>query len=274
MRPRVLVLAVLLAGCASGGDAGVPTAPAVSTSPPPTDFPATLSPRPVVLIGDLLQVVDGLRGEDTVDGLRGPLDFTGRHPVTPARAPVDLPDGARVDLALIGSSDALRTMSHPTGTAPPATTPPATAPKLVGVEFGAAEFPTDRGPWTLPAWRFTTSAGTVLAWPAVEPDVFWKPGEVRPAVSVEQASAADQEVAVSMPAAPSPCPGDAPARNEPVVQETGGTVTVGVRTVGHVGDCARTLAVTNQPYRVPLAAPLGGRLLLDEHGGVIAVTKR
>ncbi|CCH34570.1 hypothetical protein ABZ816_40950 [Actinosynnema sp. NPDC047251] len=256
MRLRVLALAVLLTGCASGGNTAAP----LSTTP--DDFPATTAPRPIVLIGDLLQVVDGLRGDDKVDS---GLNFTAQHPPTPQPAPVALPDGTRPTLPLIGSSDALNRM--------PRRTAPTTTSTLVSVEFGTAEFPTDRGPWTLPAWRFTSEAGSVLAWPALEPGAFWKPGEVRPAISTDQATATDRELTVSMPAAPAPCPGDAPARNEAVVQETAGTVTVGVRTIGEVGNCARTLAVTTQPYRVPLAAPLGNRLLVDEQGGVIVVTR-
>ncbi|MEV0681915.1 hypothetical protein AB0I60_35880 [Actinosynnema sp. NPDC050436] len=265
MRLRVLALVGLLAGCASGGDAGVQHAPDVGTT-----FPVARSPRPVVVIGDLVQVVGGLRGEDKVDVLAGRLDFTGQHADAPPAAPVTLPDGAQATLPLIGSADALSALTRPRTTTTPSTPPS----KLVAVEFGTAEFPTDRGPWTAPAWLFTTEAGSVLAWPAPEPGAFWRPGEVRPAVTTGEASTNDRELVVSMPSAPSPCPGDEPARNEAVVRESADTVTVGVRTVGHVGECARTLAVTTQPYRVRLADPLGGRLLVDQDGGVVAVTTR
>ncbi|WP_433264484.1 hypothetical protein ACQPZF_35210 [Actinosynnema sp. CS-041913] len=290
MRLRVLALAVLLTGCATANHSEGRQAP--SAAPPPADFPVSASPRPIVLIGPMLEVVDGFRdGDEKLGSASGAFEFAGLLPATPEPAAVTLPDGPTT-VTFIGPADALRAMAAqaggpkatPPGTTPLFTTGPDTAPpnptpappavKLVAAEFGAAEFPTDRGPWTLPAWRFTTEAGSVVAWPALPPAAFWKPGEVRPAIVSGPATGGGTELTVTMASPPYPCLGDEPARNEPVVAETDTAVTVTLRTIGEVGDCPRTLALMTEPYQVKLAKPLGNRLLVDDQGGVIAVTTR
>ncbi|MBB5955296.1 hypothetical protein FHS29_001877 [Saccharothrix tamanrassetensis] len=288
MRLRVLALAVLLTGCgtATHGD-GTPGGQVRPAAPPPADFPVAASPRPIVLVGPVLAVVDGFAsGDEKLGSHSGAFEFAGPHPATPEPARVTLPDGPAT-LPFIPVADALGAMARQAevpAAGPPSATPPTTTPgagtttapappvKLVAVEFGSAEFPTDRGRRALPAWRFTTEAGSVVAWPALRPDAFWKPGEVRPAIVAGPASGTGADLTVPMASAPDPCPGDAPARNEPVVAETRTAVAVSLRTIGTVGDCPRTLVLKTQPYQVKLAEPLGNRLLVDGDGGVIAVT--
>lgn len=266
---RLLVLAVaaVLTGCGANHDSASP-AP-LSTSPTPVDFPVTAKPRPVVLLGSRVEVVDGYRsGEEKLGAAEGGFEFVGTPPATPEPATVTLPDGP-ARLSFVSAADALQAIS-----APPRGKGQQNAPvRLVGAEFGTAEFTTDRGRWALPAWRFTTEAGSVVATPALAPDLFWRLGEVRPAVTTS-ATGAGTDLTVSMPKAPEPCPGDEPARNEPVVTESETSVTVTVRTIGEVGDCPRTLALVVQPYEVKLTEPLGNRLLVDGQGGVVAVTTR
>ncbi len=267
MRLSALALLLVLAGCATGRpDSGALVE--IPGSAPAVDFPVTASPRPIVVIGPILEVVDGFRNnEEKTGSLNGVYELAGPLPNTPEATPVTLPDGP-VTLPFIGVDEALRAMSEPkagAGTRP--------TMKLVSAEFGTADFHTDRGRWALPAWRFTTEAGSVVAWPALPRTAFWKPGEVRPAITSGPASGSD-ELTVTLPAPPAPCSGDAPARNEPVLHETDNVVSVGVRTIGTVGECPRTLALITQPYQVKLAKPLGNRLLVDEAGGVIVVTAR
>ncbi|RKT72760.1 hypothetical protein DFJ66_6084 [Saccharothrix variisporea] len=264
----MLALVGLLAGCgAHNGIGRGPTLPTEAAAP--VDFPVDAKPRPIVLIGPRVEVVDGYRSDgEKVGAMEGGFEFVGTPPATPEPAQVTLPDGP-AQVAFLPMADALQAVS-----APPRGKGQQNAPvRLVSAEFGTAEFSTDRGRLPLPAWRFTTEAGSVLATPALAPDLFWKLGEVRPAVTTN-ATGDGVDLTVSMPAAPTPCPGDEPARNEPVVTESATAVTVTVRTVGTVGDCPRTLALTLQPYPVKLASPLGNRLLVDGQGGVVAVTKR
>ncbi|MEJ2855585.1 MULTISPECIES: hypothetical protein [unclassified Saccharothrix] len=270
---RLLVLALaasLAAGCASSDTgSGTATGPVLPTEAAPVDFPVDAKPRPIVLLGSRVEVVDGYKsGEEKLGATEGGFEFVGTPPATPEAAPVELPDGTS-KLPFLPMSDALQAVS-----APPRGKGQQNAPvRLVSAEFGTAEFSTDRGRWPLPAWRFTTEAGSVLAMPALAPDWFWRLGEVQPAVTTN-ASGTGVDITVSMPKAPEPCPGDEPARNEPVVTESATSVTVTVRTIGTVGQCPRTLALTMQPYPVKLAKPLGNRLLVDGQGGVVAVTKQ
>ncbi|MEU7530341.1 hypothetical protein AB0A74_31755 [Saccharothrix sp. NPDC042600] len=266
---RLLVLAVtaVLAGCGATHDAASP-APLV-TGPAPVDFPVTAKPRPIVLLGSRVEVVDGYRsGEEKLGASEGGFEFVGTPPATPEPATVALPDGP-AQLSFVPAADVLQAVG-----APPRGKGRQNAPvRLVSAEFGTAEFTTDRGRWPLPAWRFTTEAGSVVATPALSPDLFWRLGEVQPAVTAN-AGGDGTDLTVSMPAPPEPCPGDEPARNEPVVTESETSVAVTVRTIGKVGDCPRTLALKLEPYPVKLAKPLGNRLLVDAQGGVVAVTTR
>ncbi|CCH34569.1 hypothetical protein ABZ816_40945 [Actinosynnema sp. NPDC047251] len=256
MRPLVLALAVLLAGCTAGEPAAV-TTPAGG---PPVDFPVDAAPRPVVLIGEALNAEDGLRDGDRLDAA---FEFAGQHPPTPAPAEVALPGRIPATMPMIGSADAVRAMSR--GTGDPV--------RLVSAEFGMSGYATDRGLRSLPAWRFTTEAGSVPAWPALEPGTFWKLGEVRPATVREPARVVGERLSVTTQAPPAACRGDSPARHVPVIRETDSTITVGLHPRGHVGDCRRNLAILTEVHEVTLKKPLGNRLLLDGDGGVIAATR-
>jgi len=272
----VLLGASLLVGCASRvshtlpGDPGHPGASAPTTSvwttsaiPPPTDFPVTAVPRPIVLFSPALVTVRWAGQEKEKVAVENGYRFTGVEPPAPGPASVVLPDGPAT-LPLIGVRDAVTAMSRGARGGEPV--------EVVSAELGTAAFATDRGPLELPAWRFGSSSGSVFAWPAVTPDAFWSRGEeVFPTHDARTSDGVRLEVELGAPE--TPCRGDEPSTKEPVVTEGETTVVIGVRTVGTVGECARNAMYRPQYYPVTLAEPLGARLLVfEEDNRIIPVT--
>lgn len=264
MRLRLLALGLLLVGCAGTPSAVLPVDPGTSTAP--VDFPVTAVPRPIVLIGPPWVQLEGVGSEEEkVAAGNGRFTFTGGEPAVPGLVPVELVDGPAT-LPLIGvreAVDAVNALSEDGPQGPPL--------ELVSAELGTAEFRTDRGGLELPAWRFRSSFGSVWAWPALAPEAFWELGRV--GFSTHHAATFDGvELVVQLPDPGPPCPGEEPAVSEPVVTEGAAFVMVGLRTTGGGGgNCARDASYRSKPYTVKLKEPLGARLLVDEHNGVIPV---
>jgi hypothetical protein len=269
MRLRLMTLLVLLTGCGANSAAAPPMA-TLATSPPvgAVDFPVTADPRPIVLLGSPLVVVSGYQSDkEKMSAAGGRFAFTGAPPATPEPGPVELPGGTAV-LPLVGVREAVTAMSEQ-GTGEDVL-------ELATAEFSTEVFRTDRGGLVLPAWRFTTAAGSVLAWPAVEPSAFWRFGEHQP--SIHSATTADgQALEVTLPAPPPPCEGEEPVVYEPVVTEGDVSVTIGLRTVSGGGagrGCVQNDMYRMETYPVRLERPLGARLLLDEQQAVMPVETR
>ncbi|WP_367135930.1 hypothetical protein [Saccharothrix sp. HUAS TT1] len=272
-----VVLGVLLAGCAQpiGPGAQVPPVwtttatpgePVRPATPDPEGFPVAAVPRPIVLIGPPLELVDPVGSEqEKVAAESGTYSFTGAEPPTPGPTSVPLPGGAAT-LPLIGVRDALAAMSAGGRGGEPL--------ELVDVELGTARFPTDRGGLELPAWRFRSGFGSVWAWPAVAPTAFWHLGGIPHAL--HRAVTSDGvELEVELPAPPLPCPGQEPITTEVVVVEGATSVKVGVRQPGPDGvGCARDAMYRSEKRTVTLKEPLGARLLVDEQNGVVPVEVR
>lgn len=274
LRPLVVVLGLVVAGCAGGGEPAAPPVsigsdlPAAAPAGPGVDFPVTAVPRPIVLTGPQRETVERAEGEKVKAeelGFAGEFRFTGVAPPSPGSAPVVLPDGPAT-LPLIGVADAVAAMSAEGRGGVPL--------DLVSVELGTASFHTDRGPVQLPAWRFRSVFGSVFAWPAITPEAFWKPGGV-PHSNRSATTSDGVELSVELGAPFEPCPGGKPVFKEPVAVESETSVRITVRiTGGPLGDCLHRLLPRSQSYPVKLAAPLGSRLLLDEDNGVIPVVTR
>lgn len=277
MRLRLLavVLGLLAAGCAARGESALPEpgplplpgAADQPAAPDPASFPVTADPRPIVLIGPpLTQVRNAGSEQEKIAAGSGRFTFGGVEPPAPGPVSVELPDGTAT-FPVIGVRDALTAMSANGRGGEPL--------EFASVELGTAEFHTDRGRRELPAWLFGTALGSAWAWPAITPDAFWRLGEVRHAL--DQAAFADGvQLEVQLPAPAPPCPGDEPTVIEPVVEEGATAVRIGVRTVGGggAGDCVRDAMYRSQTYTVTLREPLGARLLVDDNGGVFAVSTR
>jgi len=295
MRPAVtsraaaLLACLLVAGCgfeqpmASGVPFTASDQTATYPAPDPAaldawaSFPAGARPRPIIL-GELPKVPDaGFATGDAKEAvLAGRYLLATRLPADPsATARVTLPDGPAT-LSTITARQALDAMS----TAPAGSSGPTT--RITRVELGSASFSSDRGPLPLPAWLFTVDGATgPLAWPAIAKPAFW-PRQAGALVLYGGAHiAADGRTVKVVLSADSGigCPGDQKHRDEPVLLESASAVVVGVRSVPDgvvpgtpVADCAVAAVGRNAEYTVPLASPLGGRVLLGVLGvGVTSV---
>ncbi|NUT49708.1 MAG: hypothetical protein HOV94_20710 [Saccharothrix sp.] len=262
-----VVLGLVVAGCVSAYTGPGPVEPDQRVvGPDPADFPVTAVPRPIVLLGSPLLTVETPGSEQEKIALEvGRFAFRGAEPPAPGPTSVALADGPAT-LPLIGVRDAVTAMSAQGREGEPV--------ELVSAELGPTEFQTDRGLLPLPAWRFRTGFGSLLAWPAVAPEAFWRMGSV--AITTSRATTSDGvRLEVDLPAPPTPCSGEKPRPSETSVREEAGFVVVGVRAVDSWNtDCAHNSMYRSERHEVTLREPLGARLLVDEANGVIPVAKR
>jgi hypothetical protein len=257
MRYLGLVLLLVLAGCGGQVDDSQelpirqPHEPAAEWK----SFPVGQTPRPIVLIDELPTMAGFSTGDAKIAALS--RNYTLETPL-----PTDSGPGlVSAKLAYEGLTRNRR----------PDRSPPLSISK---VELGTAQFNTDRGRASLPAWLFHArdSLGPI-AWPADEPAKFWRLGEVRPAVTTNVAKMNGTKLTVMLPAPRPPCPGDAPVHNEPTVLDAATTVMIGVRTEGTpgTGNCVQDASLRMASYDITLPTPLGDRVLLGADGGVVAV---
>lgn len=276
-------------GQAVGGPGGaLPSGPDGSVLEAWRDFPAGRHPRPIVLMGSRIQDAGYTTGQAKMAAVAGAYHLVTRLPdPPPATVPVTLPDGT-VRLPTIDAAsalDLLRGRGGSSGVVRPKITPSAPL-AITDIEYGTASFLTDRGPRTLPAWLFHTAdeigPTAVLA---LAPEAVWPlDGAARPvpiALSLTHAtvSADGLTLTVTLAAAPEPCPGQPIVRYAGVAVESSTAVAVGLtgtvtgtRSPVPGRPCAQALVYRTAAYRIHLAAPLGGRVLLDSAGKIIPVT--
>ncbi|MBV9823790.1 MAG: hypothetical protein JO144_16290 [Actinobacteria bacterium] len=283
------VVAVLLTGCGSGlapgansgGTDGVGRAGPPSGGDPAAalakwrSFPVTANPRPLVLVGaPVLDPATGFRtGDAKLAYVSGAFEPAVALPSTPVTSGGYALVTARAALEKLRASAAKQPVAHPV--------------RIVAVSLGKASFGTDRGPRTLPAWRFTLDQAAdpveVLAvapkylWPAASaglPDrgatlgadgrtvtyrFFGTPAGPPPCGAEYAADVAEAGTAVVLSVrevAPSPRPGSAPAGSDTSAAQ-------GCTAIGAL----RTVTVT-------LSSPLGARVLLTSDGAPVAVVSR
>jgi hypothetical protein len=283
MRRRVLLVLLVtlaaMAGCGQGQGNGT-GAPGPTRAPDDafqahildawTQFPATAKPRPIVLIG--APVVDHgyATGEAKAAALTGGYKAPATLPELPApTAPVTLPDG-EFTLPLVDARSALGTLQarnvqpNPTGPQLP----------ITAVALGTATFRTDRGDLVLPAWLFTVKDGLApIAVVAVAPSAFWHfeqdryGGPPNPA----RVSADGRTVTVAVPQ-PTLCTGDVPTMQGVSIEWSTAVAVSAWAPVEPTGpqDCAAPAILRFMDVTVTLKAPLGGRVLVDSQGNVIA----
>lgn len=272
VRALVLLLAALCAACATV-TAGPPAPPAVGDvpgyGPDPAalatwaDFPAGARPRLLVLHPP----------PAGADWTARPGRFVLATPVPspPATLPVSLPEGTFA-MPTTTAEAALAAMSGTGSTFP------------VSAVLGTAVFGTDRANRVLPAWLVTVPwTADPLAWPALAPSTYRvASGGI---IQGAKVSADGRSLTVAMPAGPGDgCPGTPRVRAVPVALESPGSVAVGLRTVvdgtmpgtpdpgcGVCPGCATSASLQLAVYAVPLAAPLGGRVVLGPIGPGSAV---
>lgn len=292
----VLVVAVLLAGCGSGHPVAAPGGPSGSAADgraaPPSggdpaaalakwrSFPVSADPRPVVLVGGA--VIDPATGFRTGDGklayVSGAFEPAVALPSTPATSAGYALITARAALDRLRAAGGKQSVPHPV--------------RIVGVSLGQVSFDTDRGPRTLPAWRFTLDTATDPAWVlAVAPKYLWPVAAAGSPDRGATLSADGRTVTYRFygtPAGPPPC-GTGYAAD---VAESGTAVVLGVREVasdspgGSASGLASGVAPSGSAVQgctaigalravtATLGSALGARVLLTSDGTPVAVVGR
>jgi hypothetical protein len=286
-----LAAATALAACAQpilgGTDAALDQAAPVGAPDPSSieswrDFPVGRSPRPVVLMGSPL-LEEGYRTNDAkLAVILGRIELAAPLPVTPRTVEAELPDG-RHTVPVLPAAEAfarVRAVGDPKNA--PGENP--TPLRVTKVELATAPFYTDRGRVRLPAWLFHAPAALgPRAWPAIPPELLWRPGEIDHPTGAEGALAADGltlTLTLPMPDA-GPCPGEEARRYVPVLLEGDTAVAVGLRADAAVAstapgtpiaDCGARAMLRTRRFSVRLAAPLGNRVMVDVAGIPIPIT--
>ncbi|HEU4421579.1 MAG TPA: hypothetical protein VFR67_03450 [Pilimelia sp.] len=244
------------------------------------DFPATRRPRPIVLIGELLQEAGYVTGDAKLAVATGRVELAAPVPRIPSRMAVRLPGGT-FELPTTSAKAAFATVL---AAGDPANAPDVSpAPlRITRVALGTARYPTDRGVRTLPAWLFHARESLApLAVPALHPSAFWHPGEFYPGPMGEGDLTTDGRLlTITMPVPDPPAsPEETYVRYVPVVVESGTAVLI--RLHAELGSappvvadpgCGDEMVMRYADYTVRLAAPLGNRVAIDLDGQPLPVT--
>jgi hypothetical protein len=164
------LLATLLAAC-SGGVAGPASIGGSDALPPALQawatFPVDASPRPLVVVGGTTDGPRGVYGNGETKLAVACGDFA---------RPTQLPNGPATagGFHLISAGTAFATLQPKQRTGSCAT--PRTPLTLTDARLGEATYYTDRGPRTLPAWLFSfTGVEGPMAVLAIAPQDYWSP---------------------------------------------------------------------------------------------------
>jgi hypothetical protein len=261
-----MLAVALLAGCASGA----------ASAPSPGDgrmrqalrdwsaFPATATPRPLVLTGP--PVADPASGFPSGNAklayLEGAFSMPAALPSGPAAA---------AGFPLITAREATLVLRSVAAKGPPVTG----RLTVTSVRLGAAAFSTDRGVRQLPAWLFglagvrdpvgvlAVAAGRIFA-PRV------RPANGNPFVADARLGRDGRTLTVQFVGAPSGT-GPCSASYSATQATSGAAIAVAVKEHAHGGSVACAAVGYRRHVTVVLAAPLGGRVLVDAASGV-AVT--
>jgi hypothetical protein len=284
-----VAVAVTLAACGPGtaapGTGGV-DGPSVATDgvgqagPPtagrPADalakwqaFPVTADPRPLILTnGEVIQPATGfLTAEGKLAYGTGNVELATPAPAAPATS---------AGYSIISAKDALGRL-RATGANEPGTQPL----RIVAVSLVQAPFYTDRGPRTLPAWRFQLDqASDPVQVLAIDHKHLWRSTAGTPTGMDHRAGLSGDGRSLTFtfsggPAGPPPCGVDYTAD----VVESRTAVVVTPRQVLPSGqtnssEVACTSIGARRTVTVQLAASLCARVLLTAEGAPVPVTSR
>ncbi len=219
------------------------------------DFPVDADPRPIVLLGETVQVGDGgfATGDAKAAFVDGQIDPAGKVPAEAAEAFKQLTEPAK---------------GRPANGITPL--------RVLSVAKGTAAFATDRGTRQLPAWTFRLS-DTIGEVAVLAERIEW----IRPfsGLGRHTVSADGLTLTVRLHKAYEPCPGEPSQILTPEVLESRTAVDVGLRSeLGPnapgepVPNCAHDLMLRLADYAVKLASPLGNRVLVDAQGRPMPVS--
>jgi hypothetical protein len=270
MRAWVLALVFVVAcGAAPGQGSGplAPPSPPIAALAAWRDFPVHANPRPIVWFS-LPNLIRGFPNNDRkiawacnklvlADGLRMPGGI-------PPTATAVWPSGTRATYRAISASQAFAGISKPVD-ANPVDCPRAQALVITTVRVGTAGFETDRGTAQMTAWLFDIAEGS-YAYPALDPSAYWNRGMGTSGGIGGRLSSDGRTLTIGLvggPDTPGPCGVDYSAAA--AESETAVAVAVSSRTHGGPNTIC-DLVGYGRKVVVQLAAPLGGRVLLDEKG--------
>jgi hypothetical protein len=272
---------LLLVVGACGSSPGIPLVPVIS---PPTDaliawqaFPADRVPRPIVLLDELPRS-PGFTSNDAKIATMCHRFGPPARPLpseVPASATASWPDGTSATFAAISAKDSYAAMSMPPANGPGAlcnTVPPVTA---TAVRLGKSGFSTDRGTAQMSAWLFTVPGALgELAYPAIAESAFW--GKVTTIGLFGGGTTVSADGLVlnfafyGAPSGSGPCDANYTA----VVAESTSAVAVATQMIpsqAQPGMVVCPAIAQARSVKVTLASPLGGRVVVDASGSVVAI---
>jgi len=290
----------LLAGCgetragpgpAPGGEPGdgaMPAGPPAATASPPNldtalahwgSFPATVTPRPIVALDELPVPQDGFATDPAklAFACRQIDAAIVRYPATPDRATLRWPDGTATEHRPLAAKDAVAAIDD---AGPPTNVDCAgVAPvRITGIKLGETTLRTDRGLVTATGWTFTGPdvRGDGLSYPAIHEDRYWGfAPELRAGQLVATEVAADGRRLTAYFYGTPTNAGACTSEYEAIVAESPAAVAIALRTLPPAQppptDVACAEIAQLRTLTVSLAGPLGGRVVVDEQGGVTPV---
>ena len=271
-------LSVIACGPANNGNAVVPT-----PISPPTGallawgtFPASQTPRPVVLIGNGSPNSGFGNSEDAKMAAKCHRLTTAitLSKVIPRTANATWSTGTKASYPSMSAAATFAAMTH-LGPTPESTCVDVQPQVVTAVKFGAYGLSTDRGHAQIDSWVFTMSRiDGEIAYPALAPSALWNADVSKGSVSTGSTVSADgRSLTYTFYGAPDgagPCGADYKA----VVAESQAAVAIALQETPHAapGQPVACPAVAQQrKVVVTLAQPVGGRVVVDATGDLISV---
>jgi hypothetical protein len=261
-----------------------PTPPGTAYPSPPTEalaawdgFPANQVPRPILMFWSSFSPAGGFAGDnEKIAGMCGKFVLTAPLPQqVPSQAVATWTDGTAATYAALSASDAFSAMTNVATRMPGPECVSVQALPITAARFGPAQFKTDRGPATVSSWLFTaTGVAGEMAYPALPRSAYWDFGTDKR--SWDQGATVSDESRVlkftfsGAPDNSGPCGADYTG----AVAESPSAVAIAVLAIPHSAPgapIACTAIAAMRSVTVVLAAPLGGRVVLNASGDVVAV---
>ncbi|WP_440098842.1 hypothetical protein [Streptosporangium sp. H16] len=247
---------VFVSACAGWGAGGDPAVAADQWR----DFPYARDPRPIVIVDDLPKATGNAK-----PGTR----FTLREKLSddPPESREVLLHGGRVNLTQISAANAFARLSEQLRQLPGETM------TVVEARLDQLEWMTDRGSLSLPSWSFRTDRGGSVSWPAVTPDAFWRLGQTRRSTAIDRVSLDPSKTSLSfeMIAAPDPCDGSTGGDHLEAGQLRSAVVIFTGESSTARSDCDGPAFAIQKKATVRIDQPLGGRVVVDQHGNPVPV---
>lgn len=267
-------LSIVACGKPSGGGAPIVSPPA-SALVVWQGFPADQHPRPIVWIGN-----SSPNGFST-DG--GKLAAMCNNFALGSALPKNLPgqatatwtDGTKVTYSGISATQALAAMSRPVPGVTPSDCESGNPLVINAARLGMFDFDTDRGKARMTAWLFSAiGASGELAYPALAPAAFWNGGLVGTSSGYAATLGADgRSLTYRFWGAPDTA-GPCGAAYKGVLAESTTAVAIALQIMPNAAPGAPVACdamAQERSINVPLASPLGGRVVVDAAGDVVAL---